>query len=140
MLPPDAPGGVLPTVQERAAELGQPQARAGRGQGVLDGVAHGMVHVAALRKKLGVRTIFNILGPLTNPAEAPNILMGVFHPDLVGIQVRVMEKLGAHHALVVYGRDGMDEVSLGAATMVGERIATRSVRPGSAMAYTFSPR
>jgi anthranilate phosphoribosyltransferase len=67
-----------------------------------------------------VRTIFNILGPLTNPAGAPNILMGVFHPDLVGIQVRALQRLGAEHALVVYGRDGMDEVSLGAATMVGE--------------------
>jgi anthranilate phosphoribosyltransferase len=69
-----------------------------------------------------VRTIFNILGPLTNPAGAPNILMGVFHPDLVGIQVRVLQRLGAQHALVVYGRDNMDEVSLGAATMVGELI------------------
>jgi anthranilate phosphoribosyltransferase len=67
-----------------------------------------------------VRTIFNILGPLTNPASAPNILMGVFHPDLVGIQIRALQRLGAEHALVVYGKDGMDEVSLGAATVVGE--------------------
>ncbi|NUZ04139.1 anthranilate phosphoribosyltransferase [Piscinibacter koreensis] len=79
-----------------------------------------MKNVAAVRKELGVRTIFNILGPLTNPADAPNILMGVFHPDLVGIQVRALQRLGAEHALVVFGRDGMDEVSLGAATMVGE--------------------
>ncbi len=79
-----------------------------------------MKNVAPVRKELGVRTIFNILGPLTNPADAPNILMGVFHPDLVGIQVRALERLGAEHALVVYGRDGMDEVSLGAATLVGE--------------------
>jgi anthranilate phosphoribosyltransferase len=79
-----------------------------------------MKNVAPIRKELGVRTIFNILGPLTNPAGAPNILMGVFHPDLVGIQVRALQRLGAEHALVVYGRDGMDEVSLGAATMVGE--------------------
>jgi len=79
-----------------------------------------MKNVAPVRRELGVRTIFNILGPLTNPADAPNILMGVFHPDLVGIQVRVLEQLGARHALVVYGKDGMDEVSLGAATMVGE--------------------
>ncbi len=79
-----------------------------------------MKNVAPVRRELGVRTIFNILGPLTNPAGAPNILMGVFHPDLVGIQVRVMERLGAKHALVVYGKDGMDEVSLGASTMVGE--------------------
>jgi anthranilate phosphoribosyltransferase len=79
-----------------------------------------MKNVAPIRKELGVRTIFNILGPLTNPAGAPNILMGVFHPDLVGIQIRALQRLGTEHALVVYGRDGMDEVSLGAATMVGE--------------------
>ncbi len=79
-----------------------------------------MKNVAPVRKELGVRTIFNILGPLTNPASAPNILMGVFHPDLVGIQVRALQRLGAEHALVVYGRDGMDEMSLGAATLVGE--------------------
>ena len=79
-----------------------------------------MKNVAALRKELGVRTIFNILGPLTNPADAPNILMGVFHSDLVGIQIRALQRLGAEHALVVYGRDGMDEVSLGASTLVGE--------------------
>ena len=79
-----------------------------------------MKNVAPVRKELGVRTIFNILGPLTNPASAPNILMGVFHPDLVGIQVRALERLGAEHALVVYGRDGLDEVSLGASTLVGE--------------------
>jgi len=79
-----------------------------------------MKNVAPVRRELGVKTIFNILGPLTNPAGAPNILMGVFHPDLVGIQVRALERLGADHAVVVYGQDGMDEVSLGAATLVGE--------------------
>ena len=79
-----------------------------------------MKNVAPIRTELGVRTIFNILGPLTNPASAPNILMGVFHSDLVGIQVRALQRLGAEHALVVYGRDGMDEISLGASTMVGE--------------------
>jgi anthranilate phosphoribosyltransferase len=79
-----------------------------------------MKNVAPVRRELGIKTIFNILGPLTNPAGAPNILMGVFHPDLVGIQVRALKRLGAEHALVVYGKDGMDEVSLGAATMVGE--------------------
>jgi anthranilate phosphoribosyltransferase len=79
-----------------------------------------MKNVAPIRKELGVRTIFNILGPLTNPAGAPNILMGVFHPDLVGIQIRALQRLGAEHALVVYGKDGMDEISLGAATVVGE--------------------
>lgn len=79
-----------------------------------------MKNVAPVRKELGVRTLFNILGPLTNPASAPHILMGVFHPDLVGIQIRALQRLGAEHALVVYGRDGMDEVSLGASTLVGE--------------------
>jgi anthranilate phosphoribosyltransferase len=81
-----------------------------------------MKNVAPIRKEMGIRTIFNILGPLTNPAGAPNILMGVFHPDLVGIQVRCLQRLGAKHAMVVYGKDGMDEISLGAATMVGELI------------------
>lgn len=79
-----------------------------------------MKNVAPVRKELGIKTFFNILGPLTNPASAPNILMGVFHPDLVGIQVRALQRLGAEHAVVVYGKDGMDEVSLGAGTMVGE--------------------
>src|SRR5690606_3893208 len=82
---------------------------------------HGaMKNVAAIRKELGVRTIFNILGPLTNPANAGNQLMGVFHPDLVGIQVRVLQRLGSSHVLIVYGKDGMDEASLGAGTLVGE--------------------
>ncbi len=81
-----------------------------------------MKHAAPVRKELGVRTIFNILGPLTNPAGAPNIMMGVFHPDLVGIQARVLQRLGAKHAVVVWARDNMDEVSLGAATMVGELV------------------
>ncbi len=79
-----------------------------------------MKNVAPVRKEMGIKTIFNLLGPLTNPADAPNILMGVFHPDLVGIQVRALQRLGAEHAVVVYGKDGMDEVSLGAATLVGE--------------------
>ena len=79
-----------------------------------------MKNVAPIRKELGMKTMFNILGPLTNPANAPNILMGVFHADLVGIQVRALQRLGAEHALVVFGKDGMDEVSTGAATLVGE--------------------
>jgi anthranilate phosphoribosyltransferase len=79
-----------------------------------------MKNVAAVRKEMGVRTMFNILGPLTNPADAPNIVLGVFHPDLVGILSRVLQRLGSEHAMVVYGMDGMDEVSLGASTMVGE--------------------
>lgn len=89
--------------------------------------------VAPVRKEMGVRTLFNILGPLTNPAGAPNILMGVFHPDLVGIQVRVLQQLGAQHAMVVWGRDGMDEISLGAATLVGE------LRHGQVREYEIEP-
>jgi anthranilate phosphoribosyltransferase len=92
-----------------------------------------MKNVAPVRKELGVRTIFNILGPLTNPAGAPNILMGVFHSDLVGIQVRALQRLGAEHALVVYGKDGMDEISLGAATLVGE------LRDGQITEYEIHP-
>jgi anthranilate phosphoribosyltransferase len=79
-----------------------------------------MKNVAPVRREMGIKSIFNLLGPLTNPAGAPNILMGVFNPDLVGIQIRALQRLGAEHAMVVYGRDGLDEVSLGAATMVGE--------------------
>jgi len=92
-----------------------------------------MKHAAPVRKELGVRTIFNILGPLTNPAGAANQLLGVFHPDLVGIQVRVLERLGSKHVLVVYGKDGMDEVSLGAATMVGE------LKDGEVREYEIHP-
>jgi anthranilate phosphoribosyltransferase len=89
--------------------------------------------VAPVRREMGVRTIFNILGPLTNPAGAPNILMGVFHPDLVGIQARVLLELGAERALVVWGRDGMDELSLGAGTLVGE------LRDGVVREYEVHP-
>jgi anthranilate phosphoribosyltransferase len=95
---------------------------------------HGaMKHAAPVRKELGIRTIFNILGPLTNPAGAANQLLGVFHPDLVGILVRVLENLGSRHVLVVHGKDGMDEVSLGAATMVGE------LKDGEVREYEIHP-
>jgi anthranilate phosphoribosyltransferase len=79
-----------------------------------------MKHAAPVRKELGVRTLFNILGPLTNPAGAPNQLLGVFHPDLVGILVRVLQRLGSEHVMVVYGMNGMDEISLSGETAVGE--------------------
>ena len=92
-----------------------------------------MKNIAAVRKELGVRTIFNILGPLTNPAGAANQLMGVFHPDLVGIQVRAMQRLGAKHVLTVHGKDGMDEASTGAATMVGE------LKDGQVREYEIHP-
>ncbi len=95
---------------------------------------HGaMKNVAAVRKELAVRTIFNILGPLTNPAGAANQLMGVFHPDLVGIQVRVLQRLGSKHVLIVHGKDGMDEASLGASTLVGE------LKDGQVREYEIHP-
>ena len=92
-----------------------------------------MKAVAPVRREMGVRTLFNILGPLTNPAGAPNILMGVFHPDLVGIQVRVLQRLGAGNALVVWGKDGMDEISLAGPTLVGE------LRDGVVREYEIEP-
>ncbi len=92
-----------------------------------------MRHAAPVRKELGVRTIFNILGPLTNPAGAPNQLMGVFHPDLVGIQVRVLQRLGSEHVLVVHGSNGMDEISLSGETAVGE------LKDGSVSEYVVHP-
>jgi anthranilate phosphoribosyltransferase len=92
-----------------------------------------MKHVAPVRREMGIRTLFNILGPLTNPASAPNTLMGVFHPDLVGIQVRVMQRLGAERVLVVHGKDNLDEISLGAATLVGE------LKDGEVSEYEIHP-
>ena len=79
-----------------------------------------MKHAAPVRRELGVRTLFNILGPLTNPANAANQVLGVFHPDLVGIQVRVLQRLGSSHALSVHGREGLDEISISGETLVGE--------------------
>ncbi len=79
-----------------------------------------MKHAAPVRKELGMRTILNILGPLTNPAGAPNQVMGVFHPDLVGIQARVLKMLGSRHVLVVHGQDGLDEITLTGPTNVAE--------------------
>jgi anthranilate phosphoribosyltransferase len=92
-----------------------------------------MKYAAPVRKELGVRTIFNILGPLTNPAGAPNQLLGVFNAELVGIQVRVLQRLGSRHVLVVHGANGMDEVSLSAETLVGE------LKDGAVREYTIQP-
>ena len=92
-----------------------------------------MKHAAPVRKELGARTIFNILGPLTNPAGATHQLMGVFHPDLVGIQVRVLQRLGAEHVLVVHGMNGMDEISLSGESQVGE------LKAGEVREYTVHP-
>jgi anthranilate phosphoribosyltransferase len=93
-----------------------------------------MKHAAPVRRELGVRTIFNILGPLTNPAGARNQLMGVFHPDLVGIQARVLQRLGSRHVMVVYGVEGLDEISIAGETMIGE------LKDGDVREYVIPPR
>ena len=92
-----------------------------------------MKHAGPVRRELGIRTIFNILGPLTNPATAPNQLLGVFHVDLVGILVRVLQRLGSERALVVHGRDGLDEISISGETCVGE------LKDGRVSEYTVHP-
>jgi len=94
------------------------------GLGFMFAPAHhaAMKYAAPVRKELGVRTLFNILGPLTNPANAANQIMGVFHPDLVGIQVRVLQRLGSKHVMIVYGLEGLDEISISGETMVGELV------------------
>ena len=92
-----------------------------------------MKNVVPVRKDLEVRTIFNILGPLTNPAKAPNILMGVFHPELVATQAKVLQLMGAEHALVVHGNDGLDEITLSGSTMVAE------LRNGQISQYEIKP-
>jgi len=95
---------------------------------------HGaMKHAAPVRRELGIRTLFNILGPLTNPAGAPNQVMGVFHPDLVGIQVRVLQRLFSERVLIVHGREGLDEISISGETLVGE------LRDGEVREYTLRP-
>ncbi len=92
-----------------------------------------MKYVAPVRKELGVRTIFNILGPLTNPAGAPNQVMGVFHPDLVGIQARVLRELGSEHVMIVHGCDGLDEITLSGDTRVAE------LKDGVIIDYVLNP-
>ena len=93
-----------------------------------------MKHAAPVRKELGVRTLFNILGPLTNPAGAKQQVMGVFHADLVGIQARVLQRLGSKRVLVVHGEDGMDEITLSGDTMVAE------LKDDEVLEYTVNPR
>ncbi|MDO5073724.1 MAG: anthranilate phosphoribosyltransferase [Neisseria animaloris] len=92
-----------------------------------------MRYVAPVRKSLGIRTIFNILGPLTNPASAPNQLLGVFHIDLVGILSRVLQQLGSQHVLVVHGSDGLDEITITGTTRVAE------LKNGSISEYDIHP-
>src|SRR5688572_16309487 len=92
-----------------------------------------MKHAAPVRRELGVKTLFNILGPLTNPAGARQQVMGVFHPDLVGIQVRVLQRLGSRRVMIVHGLEGLDEISLSGPTMVGE------LKDGNITEYTIKP-
>ena len=92
-----------------------------------------MKYVAPVRRELGVRTIFNILGPLTNPADAPNQVMGVFHPDLVGIQARVLHELGSERVMIVHGEDGLDEITLSGDTLVAE------LKDGQIREYRLDP-
>ena len=95
---------------------------------------HGaMKYAAPVRRELGVRTMFNVLGPLTNPAGADNQVMGVFHQDLVGIQARVLQRLGSRHVLVVHGADGMDEISISDGTYIAE------LKDGQVSEYTVHP-
>ena len=89
--------------------------------------------VAAVRRELGVRTIFNILGPLTNPAFARRQVLGVYHDDLVETVAHVLAALGARHALVVHSRDGLDEIAVSAPTHVAE------VRDGEVRSYDVTP-
>src|SRR6185503_1951703 len=92
-----------------------------------------MKHAAPVRRELGVKTIFNILGPLTNPAGAKQELMGVFHPDLVGIQARVLQRLGSRRVMVVHGMEGLDEISISGPSMVGE------LKDGQIREYSIAP-
>lgn len=126
----EALGAVIELQPEQVA-----QAIAQTGIGFMFAPIHhpAMKVIAPVRREMGVRTIFNILGPLTNPASAPAVLMGVFHPDLVGIQARVLRELGTARAMVVWGRDNMDEISLGAGTLVGE------LRDGKVREYEIHP-
>ena len=95
---------------------------------------HGaMKHAAPVRRELGVKTLFNILGPLTNPAGARQQVMGVFHPDLVGIQARVLQRLGSRRVMVVHGREGLDEISIAGPTLVGE------LKDGEVREYMIEP-
>ncbi|MCP1327788.1 anthranilate phosphoribosyltransferase, partial [Halomonas sp. 707D4] len=92
-----------------------------------------MRHAIGPRREMGVRTLFNILGPLTNPAGAPNQVMGVYAPHLVGLMAEALKKLGSRHVLVVHSEDGLDEISLAAPTRVAE------LKEGEIREYTVTP-
>jgi anthranilate phosphoribosyltransferase len=114
-------------------QVGQTIAKTGIGFMFAPNHHSAMKHAAPVRRELGVKTLFNILGPLTNPAGARQQVMGVFHPDLVGIQVRVLQRLGSRRVMIVHGLEGLDELSLGGPTMVGE------LKDGQITEYTIRP-
>lgn len=114
-------------------QVGQAIGELGLGFMFAPGHHAAMKYAAPVRKELGVRTIFNLLGPLTNPANAKNQVMGVFHPDLVGIQVRVLQRLGSRHVMTVHGLDGLDEISISGETLIGE------LSKGEVREYTVHP-
>ncbi|MDD3884498.1 MAG: anthranilate phosphoribosyltransferase [Gallionella sp.] len=107
--------------------------RAGFGFMFAPNYHNAMKHAAPVRKELGIRTLFNILGPLTNPAGAKQQVMGVFHADLVGIQARVLQRLGSRRVMIVHGEDGMDEITLSGNTLVAE------LKDGEVQEYTVHP-
>ena len=95
---------------------------------------HGaMKHAIGARKELAVRTLFNVLGPLTNPAGAPNQVIGVFHEELVELMANVLKQLGSRHVMVVHAQDGMDEISISAPTLVAE------LKDGKVSSYVITP-
>ncbi len=92
-----------------------------------------MKHAIGPRKEMGVRTVFNVLGPLTNPAGVPNLLLGVFSVDLLEPLAEVLRELGSRHVLVVHARDGLDEISVNDATEVAE------LKDGAISRYSIQP-
>lgn len=105
------------------------------GAGFLFAIKHhgAMKHAIGPRKEMGVRTIFNVLGPLTNPASAPNQVMGVFSKDWLEPLAQVLKELGSRHVMIVHADDGMDEISIGSATTVAE------LKDGEIKTYTIQP-
>jgi anthranilate phosphoribosyltransferase len=132
--------GSADVLEALGANIGLKPEQVGRcideiGVGFMFAPAHhaAMKHAAPVRRELGVRTLFNILGPLTNPAGAAVQVMGVFHPDLVGIQVRVLQRLNARRAMTFHGMEGLDEISVSGTTLIGE------LKDGQISEYTVHP-
>jgi len=132
--------GSADVLEAAGVNLGLPAGKVGTaieevGVGFMFAPAHhsAMKHVITARKEIGVRTVFNILGPLTNPAGAPNQIMGVFDAQWIPVLLEVLRELGSNHVLIVAAEDGLDEISIAAATTVGE------LKDGEISIYTVSP-